>query len=279
MNILSFPDEIICEMYSHMSRSQRLALRSTCKQFYCIFKVDVSKAKIQEWKNKILTLMGLSMVEKLVTHQLIRFEYKLPVKNGANWNFRTGYETEHVTFVIDSNAPGYDNVRFCFLFVYDRPEFKEYHTMIESTNTFTTDLFSVAVSSLFRFKDAPKNQLSSENVQFLSQIMVDMFFKFITKPQYKSPDAIKNHRVSDLLEEIIDRPKQTKIKVFSLFDNSNFIRLPYSVQPSGVQHGNAATTPQRTFIYQDKVSEMIDQLRSEIKPYFYDGKDAKYCML
>lgn len=279
MNLLLFPDEIICEMYSHMSQPQRLALRTTCKQLYLMFKQDVSKTKLEEWSDRIINVLGIYFIEKLAINKELKFEYRVPSKNSNQlFNFRTGqYRYETISLTIDESAPKDDNVRISFEF-HTQNFFMFMHTMIgtssltdliESTNKFTRNASTDAISTLYRFKDAPKNQLCDVNIDYLSEIVINLFYNFLTEPQYKSPKNLKNRAASNLIRLILDDPEQAVKDVFHCFDNSNFVNS-LSTQSS---------ESQTSFVYEAKVRNLLSDLRNEIKPYFFDGVDAKRAML
>jgi hypothetical protein len=271
MNILYFPNEIICEIYSLMSPLERSKIRSTCKKLYFMFRCEVPTEVLSQWKVKFMSLMGISMVEKLCVHQKLKFEAKYrPIHKDLGRNPK-----ESITFHIDPLAPMYDNVRLSFIFHSMNPTMKEYRDMLESTNTFTTDDENDLVSTVFKFKDQNKNLLF-ENVDSLSQIILDMFFKFMSFPQYKNKDKMIRLQASVLAETILDNRDRATKKVFELFDNSNYVKVqPQS--PHACEYCKSESRIHqcsRAYIYEHKVQQEINELRVDMKNYFYDGKDA-----
>lgn len=249
-----------------MKWDDRACLRRTCKQLYYMFLKNVPAEKIQEWKTKIVSLMGLALSEKLVVSQKLSFTYRIKNTNGISWNYRTGYKKEHITFILDANEPKNDNVRFCFLFQSPNPLIQSYDGKLITTNRFFSDTESDTVSTLFKLKDIPLDVLNSENVDYLNQVLADMFFKFASRPQYKSYLNMQTSRIAKLMQDILDRPNNVKNEIFQMFDNSNFVE----------QDQNQSTENR---IYQEKANQMVDDLRKEMKPYFFDGEETKFTRL
>jgi hypothetical protein len=273
MNLLLFPNEIICEIYSHMRIHQRLALRTTCKQLYLMFKQDVPKTKLEEWWDRIINVLGIYFIEKLAVHKQLKFEYRVPSKP-EHQTLTHKYET--ISFKIDESAPQDDNVRISF----------ELHTtnfylfmnntkigtssllgLIESTDKYTRNVSLGETYTLYRFKDAPKNQLSESNIQYLCEIIINLFYNFITEPRHRSPKNLKYRAVSRLLRLILDDFEQAVNDVFHCFDNSKIVNS-FPTHPEN----------QPSFVYESKVRNLLKDLRKEIKPYFFDGVDAKRAM-
>jgi hypothetical protein len=280
-NLLYFPNEILCEIYSHMNQAERMSLRTTCKQFYLMFKQEIPAEKVKEWKNKLITLMGISFAEKLLVYQKVNFVYQIPKMTGISWNFRTGYQREFLTFFVDPNCASDDNLRFSFVFKagYNFPQ--EYIHLIEPTNTFIMNDETDTASGVFKFKDCPKNVFTSENVDYICNLMVNMFYKFICRPQHKNADKTLNYRLSQILEDVVDRPNEFKTHLFTMFDNSVFVSVPVEEEERAAREAlvNKPSNEKKMYIYQEKASRLIDELRRDMKSYFFDGKDGKKCML
>lgn len=278
-NLLYFPNEIMCEIYSHMNQNERMSLRTTCKQFYFMFKQDIPSEKVQEWRKKLINLMGISFAEKLLVYQKVKFVYQVPKMTGISWNYRNGYAKESVTYFLDSKAPVDDNFRFYFVFHAGNNISQEYKNSLESVGSFFLDDETESVCGIFKFKECPKNVFDIQNVDYLCTLMVDMFFKFISRPQYKNSDKILNYRLSQLLEDLVDRPEQTKTNLFKMFDNSVYVSIPAQEEQRAAKQAQVSQIKtSESYVYQEKANRMIEDLRRDMKSYFFDGKDGKKCM-
>ena len=270
-----------------MNQFTRMSLRTTCKQFYIMFKTDIPDEKVKEWKNKLNILMGISFAEKLLVYQKVNFVYQVPKMTGISWNFTTQYQREFLIFFIDPKCASDDNLRFAFEFSagYHFPQ--EFAQLIEPTHQIILNDDTDAAVAVFKFKDCPKNVFQNENVDYICKLMVNLFYKFICRPQHKNAEKTLNYRLSQILEDVVDRPNEFKSHLFTMFDNSVFIDNSVFVSVPNQDEEKARrealvskpTNEKKIYIYQEKASRLIDELRRDMKSYFFDGKDGKKCML
>jgi hypothetical protein len=228
-----------------------------------MFQQNIPEQKKAEWSRKMMTLLGMALVEKLAFYNNLKYRYKY--QNA----FRQSKVNQYFHFMIDKELPTQNNVCFGFMLTlkdFNEVFLKDFRESLVSTNRFIMDETQDGVVTQFQFKNAPNNLLS-ENIEYLANLMVSMFFKFICVPQRKSYNKIVRNSIANLSEQVLNHPEQLDT-IFQSFDQSNFLIVP-----------EEKVEKQKHYLYQNKVKEIISVIVKEMKQYLFDGLDAKYVMM
>jgi hypothetical protein len=288
MKIEDFAAEIICNIYSFLGQKERSRLRRTCKNFYLMFNVREPQDLSLEWKKRLTVLLGIGLVEKLARKQIISFG--IPVLR-VPWE-----EPDKIFFHLDPRCRSEDNFRVSFLsgaggqtLNYIKTNYKlETQNMYVGIKTPKNSRHDEYTCGLFKFVGCPENPMWQENVDFVSLILVDTFFMFSSRLQYKNSKKMINYQLGYLIEKIVDNPEDLRHSLFEIFDKSSIMSDTYSnvfkdFPISSVDTDTDVSDSESTsgpsvhskYIYQSIVDEMIWILRQELKTYFYDGRDAR----
>jgi hypothetical protein len=270
------PAEIVFNIYSFMEQKERSRLRRTCKYFYLMFNLRSSQNFCSLVKDRLTVLLGISLVEKLAARKTTSFG--IPV-------LRTPWEEpDKIFFHIDPRCSTLDNFRMSFLSGAGGQTLTYINTRynIKPDNTYVIikrkDGESLYTCGLFKFPGCPENPLWKDNIDFVSRVLVDVFFMFSSRHQYKSPSKMLNYQLADLIEKIVDSPDVLRYSLFEIFNKSSIVSDLYYGVYKDAPETHHDSKPKNKYIYQSFVDEMIYMLRKELKAYFYDGKDARSCI-
>jgi hypothetical protein len=250
--LLDFPDELLCEIYGHMDSSERATFRTTCKSLNQMFKIQVPNHKAQEWAKKIYTIFGMALVEKLRVYNSLTFQY-----NVYGTVTKAKVSQDHIVFSVSEDNKV--NLSFYFRKHGDNP-FGRYQLRNTGLIRMVNDDYGMGI---FDIVEMPKN-VFVEDSEYLSLFLIEIFYRFVNKQSWNNFNMLIKSRTCEMMSQLYQMKDVSD--VFTKFNHSKFISA------------NQDSSQPTSFVYMDRVKDMVLAFQKDVKEYFYDAEDASYYM-
>lgn len=244
MNLLDFPNEILFEFYRHMDFQSRVSFRKVCRRTNQMLTNPgdyIIKEKIDEWKEKMSSLLGMCLLDAMDYCVLL-------ISPSCRQNFIRFCVDEKSEFYMVINFNAVDFSRKIIL----HPGSKYKITADEDMTVFDNVYYT-------KYKlEHHKNIF--DHTENIGEFLYNVYMSFICHEQKKNEKAVSNRQISDAIKILMDNPSFFQDELVRIFNNSRYLRF---------------IGENSSHLFKDKIEKLGDDLRKDLLKNFVDGDEAK----